>query len=43
MAARNHGVALLLVPRDHLGFDLDLKACKIPTVASFRLSVVALD
>ena len=42
MAARNPSVALLFVPRDHLGLDLDFHACKIPTVTSCKVPVAAL-
>lgn len=35
-------MALLFVPRDHLGLDLDLDPCKIPTVASCKVPVAAL-
>lgn len=41
MAARNRSVALLFMPRDHLGLA-DLDACKIPTVASCKVPVAAL-
>ena len=42
MTARNNSLAPLFVPRDYLGLDLDLNACKVPTVASCKVPIAAL-